>query len=373
MKPKLLIDSISLLSSLTGIGRYTYEVSNQLKEDDSFRVNYFYGYHSEKFIDDVENTESLQSLKLLLVKVPIVKKIVRKLIFIFSKIYSPSYDLYWQPNFIPNNEITARKTITSVHDFSFLLHRDFHPKERIDYFDKCFFENITKSNMIITGSEYSKKEILERLNIHEDKVKVIYHGINHDLFKVYSDIHLNFKIPNKFILSVGSIEPRKNLLGLLKAYNLLATKIKEEYKLVLVGFKGWENQEIMNIIDENKDYIHYLGFISDKELAKVYNLASCFIFPSFYEGFGLPPLEAMACATPVISSNLTSMPEVCNDAVIYCDPYSTIDIKDKIELVLNDASLQQELIKKGLKRAKFFTWKKSAQEHIKLFKEVLEQ
>ncbi len=370
MKPKILVDSISLLSSLTGIGRYTYEICNNVKNKDDFEVNYFYGYYSDKFIDDMQKS-NIKSLKSFISKVPLFKRVVRKIINITTKYYAPSYDLYWQPNFIPNDGIKANKIVTSVHDFSFILHRDFHPKERVDYFEKYFLKNIYNSDIIITGSQYSKEEILERLDFNEDKVKVIYHGINHSIFKLYDDRKVNFDIPKNFILSVGSIEPRKNLLGLLKAYNLFSDDMKLKYKLVLVGFKGWENIEIMDIVNKNKENICYLGFINDEELAKVYNLASCFIFPSFYEGFGLPPLEAMACGTPVVSSNLTSMPEVCLDAAIYCNPYDIYDIKDKIELVLNDTDLQNKLILKGLNRAGKFTWDKSAKEHMDLFKEVL--
>ena len=159
-------------------------------------------------------------------------------------------------------------------------------------------------------------------------------------------------------------------MGLLKAYNLLSNELKKEYKLVLAGFKGWENKEIVDLINQDKQNIFYLGFISDKELAKVYNLASCFLFSSFYEGFGFPVLEAMACGTPVVCSDSSSIPEVGGDAVVYCNPYDINDIKDKIELVLKDASLQQEMIKKGLERAQLFSWDKSADEHLKVFKSL---
>ena len=370
MKPKVLIDSISLLSSLTGIGRYTYEISKCLKDKDSIELIFFYGYHSKQLVKPSEKSD-IKSLKSIISKNQLLKKTARELVTISNKFFSPTYDLYWQPNFIPNGGVKANKIVTSVHDFSFILHENFHPKERIEHFEKNFFKNIVKSDMIITGSEYSKQEIVQRLDFASDKIKVIYHGINHKIFKRYNNIELDVNIPAKFILSVGSIEPRKNLLGLLKAYDILDESIKKVYKLVLVGFKGWQNKEIMKIINDNKKNIHYLGFVSDDKLAKLYNLASLFIFPSFYEGFGLPPLEAMACGTPVVTSNLTSMPEVCGDAVVYCDPYAVEDIKEKIEMVLNDEKLQQEMIQKGLKRAKEFTWGKSAKEHIRVFEEVL--
>jgi len=372
LKPKIVIDGISLLSPLTGIGRYTYEISKQLKDKNDFEISYFYGYFSKELQEPSKKT-SVKLLKSLVLKISFIKKLARKVLTISSKIFSPTYDVYWQPSFIPNSGIKAKKIVTTVHDFSFILHKEFQPKESAKYFEDCFFKNIYKSDMIITGSNYSKKEILERLDFKDEKIKVIYHGINHEVFKIYDDLKVDFELPKKFILSVGSIEPRKNLIGLLNAYNLLSTDLKSEYKLVLVGFKGWQNSEIMELINENKKDIHYLGFISDAELAKVYNLASCFVFASFYEGFGLPVLEAMACGTPVVCSNSSSLPEVGGDAVMYCNPHDTEDIKEQIELVLKDEALQQEMIVKGLERAKEFSWEKSAKEHIKVFQEVLQK
>ena len=373
MKPKIIVDSISLLSPLTGIGRYTYEISKELlSKKDDFDVTFFYGYHSKKLLQPTTNSE-IKNIKSLLTKNQFIKKVARKVLMFTSRIASPTYDIYWQPNFIPNDGVKAKKIVTSVHDFSFILHKEYHPKERIEYFEKYFFTNVAKSDMIITGSEFSKQEILEQLNFYNEQVQVIYHGINHDLFKIYNDSKVNFELPEKFIFSVGSIEPRKNLAGLLKAYNSLNKEFKKEYKLVLAGFKGWENEEIINLIEQDKENIHYLGFVSDSELAKVYNLASLFVFPSFYEGFGLPVLEAMACGTPVLCSNTTSLPEVGGDAVVYCDPNNVNDIAEKMEIVLSDEKLQQEVIEKGLKRVKQFTWEKAAQEHLRVFRNLLEK
>lgn len=371
MKIKLLIDSISLMSSLTGIGRYTYEIAKRVQLENSFDSSYFYGYCSKKLLHP-SSTKEIKSFKSIITKRAYLKKIARKTLSISSKLLSPSYEIYWQPSFIPNEGIKAKKIVTTVHDFSFILYKDFHPKERIEYFEKYFFKNIVKSDALITGSEFSKKEILERLNFKSEDIHVIYHGVDHNLFKVYNNLDFSFDLPQKFIFSVGSIEPRKNLIALLKAYTLLSDELKSEYKLVLAGFKGWENREIMNIINKNKENIIYLGFISNIELAKVYNLASCFVFPSFYEGFGLPVLEAMACGTPVICSDATSIPEVGGDAVLYCNPNSVQDIKEKIEQLIGSDKLQKQMIAKGLQRAKMFSWEKSAQEHMKVFQKVME-
>jgi len=370
MNLKILINTIPLVSNLTGIGRYTYEISDKLRLCDKFDFNYFYGYKSKKLFLKSDG-EKFKPLKHLIDKSIILKKIFRRMILLSSNLYMPNYDLYWEPNFIPLSNIKAKKIITTVHDFSFILHKDYHPKERIDYFENYFFKNIIKSDYIITGSNYSKNEIIDRLDFEKEKIEVIYHGIRHDIFKKLTNLDSRLHLPKKYILSVGSIEPRKNLLGLIKAYDLLDIEYKKEYKLILVGFKGWENNEIMELIDKNKEYIDYLGFISDEELAIVYNLASVFVFPSFYEGFGLPPLEAMACGTPVVSSNSTSLPEVCAEAAIYCNPHDILDIRDKIVTVLDNKDLQNSLVEKGLLRASMFSWEKSAEEHMKLFKKVL--
>ena len=370
MKKKFLIDSISLLSPLTGIGRYTNEISKYIKNTNDYQLNFFYGYYSSQLIEP-NKTATIKTIKSFIIQNQFLKRIARKFIFIYSKFFKPSYELYWQPSMIPNINIKSKKVVTTVHDFSFILYRDFHPKERMKFFENNFFKNIKKSDIIITGSLFSKKEILERLDFKDEEVKVIYHGVNHKIFKIYKDTILNFDLPKKFILSVGSIEPRKNLLGLLKAYNLLDENLKDEYKLVLVGFKGWENKEFMQLINNDKKNIHYLGFISDEELAKVYNKATCFAFASFYEGFGLPILEAMACGTPVLSSNSSSMPEVGGDCVLYCNPHDVIDIKNNMEILLANKQLQKKLIEMGLKRVKNFSWEKSAIEHMKIFEELL--
>jgi len=370
LKPKILIETIALLIPLTGIGRYTLEISKRLRKDEYFEYYYFYGFHSRELLLDTKESK-LKKLKQLLKSTPLLKKITRKVINLVSKLIPRKYDLYWQPNFIPNETIQAKKIVTSVHDFSFILYEKYHPKERIEHFKKYFFKNIYFSDAIITGSYYSKSEILERLDFKDEDVHVIYHGIDHQIFRLYDNIRLDFDLPDKFLLSVGSIEPRKNLIGLLEAYSRLSDAIKQEYKLVLVGFKGWENQEIMRLIEQNQENIIYLGFITDEELAKVYNLATIFVFPSFYEGFGLPIIEAFACGTPVVSSNATSLPEVGADAVVYCDPHDSEDIAEKIIQLITSKDLQSTLRLKGLERAKEFSWEKSAKEHQNLFRSLL--
>jgi len=381
VKKKILIDGLSLLSPFTGVAKYTYENAYRLQEmnTDTYTLFYDYGFHSKDLIQSDNTKQSatvLKKMKALIVSNPISKRIIRKILSQLSYLTYSEYDLYWQPNYIPK-QVKAKKTVTTVHDFSFHIQPEWHPKERLNYYKKHFWKQASSSDWLITGSHFTKQEIIKYMNYPEEKITVIYHGVDHDRYKVYDQSVLahsknKFELDTNFLLFVGSIEPRKNLLNLLKAYHLLSNSIKHNYPLVLVGFKGWENTEIMQEIEKDKEHIKYLGYLSDEELVHVYNLATLFIYPSLYEGFGIPPLEAMACQTPVIASNVSSIPEVCADAAMYIDPTDPHDIANKITLVLTDTNKRESLTKKGLAHSQKFTWDKAAKAHMQVFQEVLQ-
>ena len=158
-----------------------------------------------------------------------------------------------------------------------------------------------------------------------------------------------------------------------KGRHLVLLVVKKDLKLVLAGAPGWRNKKIMALINIEKENIYYLGYVSNQELAFLYNLATLFVFPSLYEGFGLPPLEAVACGCPVVVSNVSALPEICGDAAYYINPYNIDSIAEGIRKLLDDKDLRGELIKKGLERAKTFSWDKSAREHLEVFEETLRQ
>lgn len=407
---KILIDAVSLLSPLTGIGRYTYEVSKRLQKLSARKYEIFfnYGYHSRElyasavsippanedgpsssntavsssrkreFIPalDLKNREyRTKKLHAFIKKHPFLKKISRRFYVFIARYYAASYELYWQPSFIPNPNIKARKVVCTVHDFSFMLQPHWHPKERIEYFMENF-DSIKKADRIITGSNFTKREIIRYMQMPEDKISVIYHGVDHELYRPYPQNELQltkdkFDLPQDFLLFVGSIEPRKNILTLLKAYGLLGHEEKTALPLVLVGFKGWENEAVMQEIEKNREFIRYLGFVSDAELSHIYNLCTIFIYPSLYEGFGLPPLEAMACGAPVIVSDAASLPEVCGGAALYVDPTDAADIKGKISTFANDEKLREEFSRKSKAQAARFSWDESARGHFEVFEKFL--
>ncbi len=375
MKIKIAIDSIALLSSITGIGRYAYEISKRIEKSDEFDTRFYYGFFSKKLIS---KNSSYKHIKSSFLKNSLLKKAAKKALTLYTKnFYKKEFDLYWQPNYIPSPTVKSKRCIVSVHDFSFILNPSWHPKERIDYFEKNFFKNIKRADRIITGSNYTKEEIKKYISFDEDKIEVIYHGVNHSLYREYEkslleDFKKEKNLPERFFLFVGSVEPRKNLSYLLRVYLDLPSYIKKDYKLVIAGFKGWENEKIKELLKKERENIFYMGYLDDLHLAFLYNLAFCFIYPSLYEGFGIPPLEAMACKTPVIVSNISSMPEVCKDAVLYIDPKNEDNLRKELLKVIEDEKIREALIEKGYNRSKEFTWENSFRKHLEVFrKEVL--
>ncbi len=373
---KIAIDCISLLSPKTGIGRYTYENAKRLIEYKEYEWRLYYGFFSKKLYGK-EN--GITRVKSLMTRRSFLKKAAKKSIVLYTKyLYNQNFDLYWQPNYIPDPVVKSKKCVVSVHDFSFILNPSWHPKERVEFFDKYFFKNIKRADRIITGSNYSKKEVEKFTGFEKDRIEVIYHGVDHKVYKEYpKEILEGFKkklsLPDKFFLFVGSVEPRKNLSYLIKAYLELPKFIKNEYKLLIIGFEGWENKDIKKMMEKERDNIFYMGFLSDIKLAFIYNLASLFIYPSLYEGFGLPPLEAMACKTPVITSSVSSLPEVCKDGALYIDPLDESDLIDKILKFVDDEKLQYDLIEKGYNRSKLFSWDKASKKHLEVFEKELKE
>lgn len=263
-------------------------------------------------------------------------------------------------NFANMAPIFYTNKITSIHDIAFVKFPvGFSWKFKTIY--KILIPLVIKtSRRIITISEFSKKEIMDYYKVDSKKIEVIQNGIDKRFVKK------DRKLDEQYILGVSSLDYRKNFKSLIDAYLKISNP---SLKLYIIGE---QNSTFQTMDIQNHANIHFLGRVSDEELIQYYSDAALFVYPSFYEGFGFPPLEAMACETPVVTSNATSIPEVCDDAAVYCDPNSIDDIKSKIELVLSDEALQKELMVKGLERVRMFSWEKSAEKHMKLFEKVLE-
>lgn len=247
--------------------------------------------------------------------------------------------------------------VITVHDAIPLLFRESHKKQYLFYKHLIKYA-LNRARRIITPSEHTKECLMLIYGLPQDKFRVIHNGV-HDAYRKETEEKADVK-KGKFVLYVGRSAPSKNIDGLLKAFELIKNKM--DCRLVIAG--GGES------IHADNDRVMFKGYVSDVELRHLYKRASLFVLPSFYEGFGLPPLEAMACGCPVVVSNVASLPEVCGDAACYVDPYSVESIAEGMYKVLTDETLRQNLIIKGLERAKLFSWEKSAKEHLKVFEEV---
>ncbi|CAN5137445.1 glycosyltransferase family 1 protein [soil metagenome] len=257
--------------------------------------------------------------------------------------------------------------VVTVHDLAFIHNPKWFSKKFYYYYKFLIPKILTQSIQIFTVSNFSKSELVKIYKISPDKITVVYNAISHDFLEKKGNLlRNNF---NKYILGVSSLEPRKNIKTLINSFEELA---EPNLSLVLVGK---ENPEVFsdNNFERYKSYkekIHFTGYVSDEELVRLYSHAELFVYPSLYEGFGLPPLEAMASGCPVLVSNTTSMPEICGDAALYFDPNNGKELSSLILNVLNVNELRKTLIEKGADRVKKFSWSASADAIINSIKKI---
>ena len=290
---RIAIDAIPLLGRLTGVGHYIQELINQFgKLAPEYEYFYYYGYFSKRILT---GGKRIHGIKDFLSKVPIVKTGLRGLRGTVAKYHPSEFDLYFEPNFIPL-KISAKAIVTTIHDFSFQLFPEAHPKERVRYFAKHFVKNVRQSTRIITDSGYVKREAIDRLGIPAEMITPIPLGVDHGLFKIYPReaqeiCRRELGLPEKFILFVGTREPRKNLVRLVEAYAELPERVRKEFGLVLVGPRGWgESLAFGEQLVKREILLDYL----DAEKLGWPAISQAFGLPVLYEGFALPPLEATA-------------------------------------------------------------------------------
>lgn len=267
------------------------------------------------------------------------------------------------PLFVPKD----KRVVVTIHDLAFLIYpQSFSLSFRV-YYKLVVPYIIKRADRIITVSNYSKNEIEKHYPHSKGKISVVYNGYNREFCKIAS------VEKKRQILFVGSMNERKNLSGMLRAFELLSDNT---YRLIIVGnFSSNFNIDIEHKMLLNKakmnPNIEFKSDVDNSELVRLYNESELFVFLSFYEGFGLPILEAMACGTAVVSSDSSSMPEVGGDAAIYCNSSNTHEIKEAIETLIYNKELREKMQNLGLERVKLFSWEKSAKEHLAVFEKVL--
>ena len=267
-------------------------------------------------------------------------------------------------------------TVVTVHDLSLFTRSETHEDANVVRGRRRIPIMARRASAVIAPSEWTKKEIIEYLGVREDRIRVISEAARESMRPVSIEDAVSVlerhSIDFPYILFVGTIEPRKNLLTLIEAYDELLRTTTERPHLVICGGRGWLDSEVFKRVEELhiRDMIHFTGYVDDDDLPALYSGAQVFVYPSLYEGFGLPPLEAMACGTPVITSSSSSLPEVVGKAGLTFEPRDTKALARHLATVLTDVSLRGHMRISGIERSKGFSWERAANETQVVYDEV---
>lgn len=297
--------------------------------------------------------------------------------------YAARYQLYHEPNHVPMR--CDLPTVTTIHDLSVVLHPEWHPADRVRWYEKEFKRGLRQTRHFIAVSEFTRRQMVESLGIPAEKITVTsqapraaFHragdlpqpgaAVSHDASELMPTI------PDRFFLYVGTLEPRKNVEGLLDAYRELPQSIRREHSLVIAGAWGWKAGQIRDRLEARglSGQVRLLGYLGDAQLAALYRRCIALVWPTWYEGFGLPPLEALACGAPVIVSDVASLPEVVGDAALRLDPADTVAWTLAMQRVAEDEALRTRLAAAGPAQAAKFTGERFIHGTLSAYRSALE-
>ncbi|MEM2592743.1 MAG: glycosyltransferase family 1 protein [Thermofilaceae archaeon] len=269
-------------------------------------------------------------------------------------------------------------TVFTLHDLIFLFHPETHKPLNRWFLTLMMPRFLRAADAVIAVSECTKRDAVRAYGIPEEKITVIYEGVSPRFRpadpEAVQAVRAKYGLPEHFILYVGTIEPRKNLVALLEAYAAILTRnTQHAIRLVIVGKKGWLYEGFFRRLRELglEERVHFTGYVPDEDLPALYSAADLFVFPSLYEGFGLPVLEAMACGVPVVCSNTSSLPEVAGDAALLVNPTDVQALAAAIERALTDEALRASLRARGMERARRFTWEETALRTLKVYQRAM--
>ncbi|MFA4871945.1 MAG: glycosyltransferase family 1 protein [Patescibacteria group bacterium] len=354
----------------TGVEWYSYHVIQELKKMTSPGVipTNFVLYTNEKLRDGLEvvpdnwREKSLNWLP---------KYLWTQIRLWWELITNPPDVLYVSAHTIPFLPIPKKiKVVITVHDVGFKRFPALYKKIQFWYHDLTMRKIKRRADIIITVSEFSKKEIIELYGVDADKIKVTYLGYDKNKYKRINQpdesVLEKYKIKKPYLLFIGRLERKKNIINIIKSFILAAAKYPE-LNLVLIGNAGNESEAIKQLISDSGlgEKIIRPGYVPEEDVPTIINLAEVFLFPTLYEGFGLPIVQALACGTPVIASDLEPHREVAGEAAVFVDPRQPAEIADKIGFILSNEEYRKLLKEKGLKRAEIFSWTETARETMR--------
>jgi glycosyltransferase involved in cell wall biosynthesis len=278
--------------------------------------------------------------------------------------HGPSFTL--PPSFAPS--------LLTVHDLSFLRYPQGAHPALLAWLTKAVPRSLHRARHVLADSESTRADLIELMQVPPDQITVIGAGVD-ERFKPEGEpetlarVRSRYQLPDRFVLSISTLEPRKNFTGLIAAFEQMAGSSVADLHLVIAGGKGWLYDDIFAAAETSplRERIHFAGYVADEDLPALYSLAALFAFPSHYEGFGIPVLEAMACGTPVVCADNSSLPEIAGDAALLVEATGTEALADALHQLSIDASLREKLISRGYKQAGKFTWEKAARRLMKVY------
>ena len=390
----LILGADALAPPLTGIGRYSYELARQLRHHpDVARLRYFsLGSWVADPIDALAQVQQRSSdagrtpqsvgnkppwmsrVRSTLAANRMAVRVYQTLIPSLARwqLRGESQAIFHSPNYLVPP--FPGKTVNTVHDLSHVLFPEFHPKARVDFMNLAFGTSLKHTTHVITDTETVRQEFIQHFDWPVHKVTAIGLGVDKDyhprsdaeLIPILSKYGLK---PRQYALCVGTIEPRKNTPRLLQAYGLLPPDLRRAFPLVLAGSKGWKSDDVHRQMEiaTSQGWLRYLSFVEQADLPFLYGGARLFIYPSLYEGFGLPIVEAMASGTPVITSATSCMPEVAGSAAALVDPLDVIAIQQCIQEHLEDGNQWMKLRELGISQSTKYSWQSCAAQTLAVY------
>ncbi|WP_227869746.1 glycosyltransferase family 4 protein [Undibacterium parvum] len=375
---RVAFNATALLSPLTGIGQYSAHLAMGLAAHKDIEPEFFYGAFWGKEVRSAPLPAAASLLPWIRSKVPFsyaLRRVIQNQRF-SSHTRGGRFDIYHEPNILPLP--FDGLTVVTVHDLSWIRFPQMHPPERVRAMDKYFESGLNRASMILTDSHFVKRELIDVFGVSPKRIRPIALGVESLFTPLTADatmpvLQQHSLIHGEYLLAVGTIEPRKNLQVALQAFMQLAPAIRKRYPLVLVGMKGWHTSELEQKIAPmiQSGEVRQLGYLSREDLAKVIAGALTLIYPSVYEGFGLPPLEAMACGVPVIAANVSSIPEVIGDTgLLIDDPHDVSALTEAIQNMVMDPKTRKDLSEKALTRSRLFTWDQCVTQTIDTYQKI---
>ncbi len=375
---RLMVNVTPAVNLPTGIGRYVRSLYRELMREKELQIFAFDGRSATREIPPPRRGGRWVIDVLWRLPWPLVLMLrsIRQKIFEWNLrrlLLREKVKLYHETTFFPAAVHDVRQVLT-IYDLSLLTMPHYHPRERVAYFRLFFSRRLSRLDHVITISTYIRDEVLRTLPLEPHRVTAIPLAASPVFFprteKTVKSVVERYGIQSPFVLAVGTLDPRKNLSLIFRALPLVW---RSPLSVVVVGWEGWGHRELRSHLRSagTSCAIRFLGYLPDDDLAALYSGASCLVYPSLYEGFGLPVLEAMSCGCPVICSNRASLPEVAGDAAWFISPDDPYQLAEALERLLADKKERLRMVEQGLRRARMFSWQATAEKTLAVFKSLL--